>query len=185
MQLSEGDWLDGARRLDENTLADIYDAFSAGLYRYAFRLIGDGQTAEDIVSEVFQRFLIALRSGAGPRQHLRAYLYRATHNLAVDHHRRHRPELELDGMMPDAGENPEVSSERAAAAQRARAALWLLTPEQRQVILLKFFEGLDNEEVAAAVEKPVGAVKSLQHRGLQALRRILETDTASDLERDP
>ena len=54
--------------------------------------------------------------------------------------------------------------------------LWLLTADQRQVIILKFYEGLTNQEVAASLEKPVGAVKSLQHRALQSMRRIYERD---------
>jgi len=49
-----------------------------------------------------------------------------------------------------------------------------LTEEQRQVVVLKFFEGLDNQTVAMIVDKSVGAVKSLQHRGLAALRRVFE-----------
>jgi RNA polymerase sigma-70 factor (ECF subfamily) len=44
--------------------------------------------------------------------------------------------------------------------------------------MLKFFQGLSNEEIAAVLEKPVGAVKSLQHRGLKSMRRILENDFA-------
>ncbi len=175
MQPSEGEWLDRARRLDEKTLADIYDVLSPGLYRYAYRLLGDVQAAEDVVSETFHRFLIALRSGAGPRQHLRAYLYRVAHNLAIDHHRRQRLQLvALDGKLPAGEDDPESSSDQVVAAEQARRALWLLTPDQRLVVLLKFFEGLDNKEVAAALGKPEGAVKSLQHRALQALRRILD-----------
>jgi RNA polymerase sigma-70 factor (ECF subfamily) len=56
---------------------------------------------------------------------------------------------------------------------RTRAALEQLTPDQREVISLKFFEGWENAEIAASVNKPIGAVKSLQHRGLAALKRIL------------
>jgi RNA polymerase sigma-70 factor (ECF subfamily) len=51
-----------------------------------------------------------------------------------------------------------------------------LTPDQRQVITLKFLEGLSNQDVAAVLDKPVGAVKSLQHRGLAALARQLAPD---------
>ncbi len=173
MQPSEGSWLEGARRLDEKSLADIYDALSPELYRYAYRLLGDTQAAEDVVGETFHRFLVAIHSGAGPRQHLRAYLYRVAHNLAFDYRWRHQPQIEPDDSLQAPDGDPEDVSHQAIAAQRARNALWLLTPDQRQVILLKFFEGLDNEAVAAALGKPVGAVKSLQHRALEALRRIL------------
>jgi RNA polymerase sigma factor (sigma-70 family) len=60
--------------------------------------------------------------------------------------------------------------------QRVRAALRLLTPEQRQVIVLRFLEEWSLKEVAEVMQKPVGAVKALQHRALAALRRILEEE---------
>jgi RNA polymerase sigma-70 factor (ECF subfamily) len=56
---------------------------------------------------------------------------------------------------------------------RVRAALKMLTPEQREVIVLKYVEGWENEAVAVQLEKPVGSIKALQHRALDALRRIL------------
>ncbi len=59
------------------------------------------------------------------------------------------------------------------ASERIRAAIMALTPDQRQVIVLKYYEGMTNDEVAAAIDKPVGAVKTLQQRALAALRRIL------------
>ncbi|MCK5317201.1 MAG: hypothetical protein KAJ55_04770 [Anaerolineales bacterium] len=75
-------------------------------------------------------------------------------------------------------ENPDDVVEHSLAQAQAREVLWRLTHEQRQVIMLKFFQGLSNEEIAAVLEKPVGAVKSLQHRGLKSMRRILENDFA-------
>jgi len=95
MAFKEVQWLEGARRLDESALAAIYDSLSPELYAYACRLVGDTETAEDIVSETFFRFLRALGAGGGPKDHLRAYLYRIAHNLAVDHHRRRDEPLEL------------------------------------------------------------------------------------------
>lgn len=181
MPSPESEWLSGARRLDEHILAEIYDALSPALYRYAFRLLGDRQSAEDVVGEAFQRLLLALRSEGGPQQHLRAYLYRIAHNLAMDQRRRemrHGGDVEFDGVSLPADDAARAAERRLAAA-KARQALWRLTADQRQVVMLKYFEGLSNEEAAAALNKPVGAVKSLQHRALQALRRMLETNAKS------
>ena len=181
MASKEDQWLEGARRLDESALVAIYDSLSPELYNYACRLVGDTTTAEDIVSETFFRFLRALGAGGGPKDHLRAYLYRITHNLAVDHHRRRDEPLEnqdLDMQRSPSAENPDDAVEHSFAQAQAREVLWRLTHEQRQVIMLKFFQGLSNEEIAAVLEKPVGAVKSLQHRGLKSMRRILENDFA-------
>jgi RNA polymerase sigma-70 factor (ECF subfamily) len=176
MPLSEADLLAGARRLEEETLAAIYDAFSPELYYFSYRLLGNAQAAEDLVAATFYRLLRALHAGGGPREHLRAYLYRITHNLAMDHYRRHpvtmEPLEEVKMELPSESD-PAQQTEDILVQEDVRAALWRLTPDQRQVIMLKFLQGLSNQEVAAALDKPVGAVKSLQHRALDALRRIL------------
>ncbi len=176
-------WLPQAHELDEHALSEIYQALSPALYRYAYRLLGNPADAEDIVAETFHRLLLALRQGNGPRQHLSAYLYRIVHNLITDRYRRRSlPDMPFDeGLEANESERPEISAPLHMAQERARAALWMLTPEQRLVITLKYFEGLSNEEVAAVLAKPTGAVKSLQHRGLESLRRILKPEQIEEL----
>jgi RNA polymerase sigma-70 factor (ECF subfamily) len=175
-------WIQGARELDEDTLASIYDAFSNALFQYAYRLLGDRHLSEDIVAETFYRFLRSLRSGGGPKRHLKAYLYRVTHNLIVDRFRRNAPvELTLDPTTMDfhaSGEDLEKRTEALDEQAEMRRNLWKLTSDQRQVIVLKYFEGLSNQEVSDVLGKPVGAVKSLQNRGLNALRRLLNPKDA-------
>jgi RNA polymerase sigma-70 factor (ECF subfamily) len=177
MPQSERQWIEGARRLDEAALGEIYDALSPELYRYAYRLVGNVEQAEDLLSETFFRFLRAVQAGGGPQNHLRAYLYRTLHNLVMDRHRRGEPAwLELKSAQISSGErgNPAVSVQQQLDEQEARSHLWNLTAEQRQVILLKFFQDLSNAEIAAVLEKSEGAVKALQHRGLASLRRLIE-----------
>jgi RNA polymerase sigma-70 factor (ECF subfamily) len=175
MVLSESDLLRRARRLEENALGEIYDTYSPELYRYAYRLIGDSEPAEDLVAETFHRFLRVLHRGGGPRNHLRSYLYRILHNLAMDHHRSNKGRGEpmvLDENIPSEVSVSE-SAEQIVEAREARRMLWKLTPDQRQVLVLKYLQGFTNSEIAATLSKPVGAVKALQHRGLTALRRHL------------
>jgi RNA polymerase sigma-70 factor (ECF subfamily) len=177
MSTSEEKWLKAARRLDEKALGELYDALSPELYRYAYRLVGDVEQAEDLLSETFLRFLRAIQSGGGPKDHLRAYLYRTLHNLVIDRHRRKAPAWnELLPEQVSAGEdsNPAVSVQQQLEEQEARALLWQLTNAQRQVILLKFFHDLSNAEIAAVLEKTEGSLKALQHRGLASLRRLIE-----------
>ena len=170
--------LAGARRLDRQTLADIYDLYSPRLYSYAARLLGDARMAEDCVAETFTRFLALLQQKRGPHRHLQAYLYRIAHNLIVDSYRRNPPmEVELNEELIDKNAtDPEKEAARRLTSSRLRNALSKLTAEQSQVLALRFLEDWEISEVAAALNKPAGAVKALQHRGLHALRRVLGED---------
>lgn len=179
--MDEPGLLQRARQLDEDALAEIYDAFSPAIYAYAMRLMGDVNLAEDCVAETFSRFLLALRNGGGPSEHLKAYLYRMAHNWITDYYRRQRPETPLDVELRASGEvDPHFAVMQALEHREVRRALLLLTPDQRQVIALKYLEELDNAEIARMLQKPIGAVKSLQHRALAALRRILSPDESGD-----
>jgi RNA polymerase sigma-70 factor (ECF subfamily) len=75
-----------------------------------------------------------------------------------------------------APEDVPVVVEKKLAQQQLRAAIGHLTTDQQQVIILKFFEGLSNAEVGQVLGKTEGAVKSLQHRALDALHRIMERE---------
>jgi len=166
-------------QFEEQALVEVYDRFSLGIYRYAWRILGDQHLAEDCVSETFNRFLHALRRRKGPRKHLQAYLYRSAHNWITDYFRRKKPEDQLQEYHPcqDSSTDPHKSLEISQESQSVRNALAHLTPDQRQVIVLKFIEEWENSQIAEALQKPVGAVKSLQHRALARLRKVLEGES--------
>ncbi len=166
--------------LDEKALEVAYNTFQPLLYRYVYHLLGNLEATEDVVGETFHRLLRALDAGHGPRQYLQAWLYRVAHNLAIDYFRQRSPEsfytLEEDRLISP--EEPEEEVQRRWTQEQLHHALQRLTPDQQIVVVLKFLEGLGNEQVAEVLGKPVGAVKSLQHRALARMRRMLE---ASDL----
>lgn len=169
----EQDLLQRASRLETKALTEIYDTYSLGMYRYAARLLGDSNLAEDCVAEAFARFLDALQKRKGPRDHLQAYLYRIAHNWIADTFRNQRIQVELDETLP--GEDrPEEEAAKRIRQRELRNALHDLTPDQQQVIALKYLEEWNNEEIAQALNKPLGAVKSIQHRALKSLQRFME-----------
>jgi RNA polymerase sigma-70 factor, ECF subfamily len=156
-------------------LAEMYEEHSPGLYRYAYRLLGDQDVAEECVSETFSRFLHAVRDGGGPRDNARAYLYRTVHNWVMDHYRRQPlPPLSLEEDM-HSGDQDNVSQSVAKELLRkhVRTALLRLPVEQQQVIQLRFLEDWSHEEVAAQIGKSIEATRALQHRAMAALRRML------------
>ncbi len=85
-----------ARQLEPQALIQIYDRYSDEIYRYAMRLSGNPDLAEECVAETFARLLESFRRGAGPRNFLRAYLYRIAHNWLTDFFRAHREDVALE-----------------------------------------------------------------------------------------
>ena len=155
-----------------SALGELYDAYAPRIFRYIYHRLGDQSLAEDLTSEVFVRFLHAQ---AAPDNAV-AFLYRIAHNLIVDY-LRHRRSIELPVDLASDRDDPAFLAELEMERVQLRRAITRLTPEQQQVIVLKFLEGLTNEEVAHILDKPVGAVKALQHRGLAALRDLLSHPT--------
>ena len=172
---TDKDLLKLARKFDPATLAYIYDIYSPSLFRYAMRLTGDQDLSEECLSETFSRFLQSLSSLKGPQNYLQAYLFRIAHNWIADHYRRKpfEPDL-LDEQQPDAGLSPEELLGSNLQNNSLRKALLQLSPDQQKVVALKYLEGLENVEIARILEKPVGAVKSLQHRALTNLRKTID-----------
>lgn len=160
---------------DRAALTAAYDQFHLPIYRYIYRQVGEVETARDLAAETFRHLLTAVKLGNGPHDNLKAWLYQTAHHLVIDYYRRqkHRNHLPLVEDLIDLGDDPARSVEGRLTAGQVRTALHGLTPEQQQVIVLKYLEGLSNAEVAEITGKPIGAVKSLQHRALVALRSEL------------
>lgn len=169
----EQELLRSASGLNTAALAEIYDTYSPGLYRYAMRLLGDASLAEDCVADSFERFLNSLQRGRGPHDHLQAYLYRIVHNWVVDFYRKHKKTLELSDVLQSEVDLPEETAAKHIRQKKVRRAIRSLSPDQQVVVSLKYLEDWCNEEIAQALHKPVGAVKSIQHRALKSLQKLL------------
>jgi RNA polymerase sigma-70 factor (ECF subfamily) len=176
--LDEATILERARTLDPEALAMVYDAYSPGIYRYLYRRLGNAALAEDLTGQCFLKMLEALHRGGGWQESFSGWLYRIAHNLSVDHYRRQAgtTNVELHEWLEDEVDDPVETTEREFQITNVREALNQLTEEQVQVILLRFGDGRSNKEVAAMMGKTEGAIKALQHRALNAIRRVLMKD---------
>jgi len=170
----DAELLNRIRQYEQVALAEAYDQYYDRIYRYVYRFLGQAGASEDLTASVFVRLLTAVRNGNSPRQNLSAWLYRVAHNLVVDSFRRKPTEdLELAEWLE--GHDPDVlhTVEQQLQLDRVRQALLDLTPSQQQVIVLKFVEGLESQEIAGIMDRSEGAVDALQHRALLALRKTL------------
>lgn len=162
--------------LDREALSKVYDEFHRPIYSYIFRQVDEVETARDLAAEVFRRLLQSVKHGTGPDQDVKAWLFRTAHNIVIDYYRgrAYRSHAPLNTDTIGFGEDPVTLAERNIQAGEVMDAWRNLTPDQRQVITLKFMQEFSNEETAQVMQKPVTAVKMLQHRALAALRRQLE-----------
>jgi RNA polymerase sigma-70 factor (ECF subfamily) len=179
---NDRDLLIRARKLDESALSAIFDAYYDPLYRYIYRHIGVSLTAEDLAAEVFRSFLEEIKDQRGPTTYLKAWLYRVAHNLIVDELRRnkHRDHDPLDENQH--ADEPEVAERalQSVVEQSTKDALEQLTDKQRAVLMLRYMQGLQIDEIAQTLNMSTGTVKALQHRGLQAMRRYLKQSGMMD-----
>jgi RNA polymerase sigma-70 factor (ECF subfamily) len=160
--------LERAKQYDEAALGELY----------VYRRVGSAQLAEDLTGDAFVRVIQAIQSERFWHTSFQAWLYRIAHNLVVDYFRRQpqMTELDLDEWFAVADDDPHAAVAHALSYQQLGAALRHLTPDQQQVLALRFGEGMATREVAEVIDKTVGAVEALQHRALAALRRILEKE---------
>ncbi|MBM3127258.1 MAG: sigma-70 family RNA polymerase sigma factor [Chloroflexi bacterium] len=154
----------------------MYDTHAPRIFRYIYHRLGNRAVAEDLTSEVFVRFL---RARVAP-DNLAAFLFRMAHNLIVDYLRCHRATQLLDENLAAEQSDPANLVAEEMRRARLRRALARLTVEQQQVIVLKFLEGFSNEEIARVLDKSVGAVKVMQHRGLATMRDLLSGEVSND-----
>ncbi|MCB0102098.1 MAG: sigma-70 family RNA polymerase sigma factor [Anaerolineales bacterium] len=159
--------------LDSKTIGAIYDQYFSEVYRFVLYRVGDQTLAEDIASDVFIRLLEAVQVGRGPDTNLKGWLIGTASHVVTDHFRKkyRRPEEEIPESMPDLSSNLTAEVDQREQNRLVRGAYKKLTPEQQDVLSLRFGQGYSLEETAARMDKNVNAIKALQFRALAALQR--------------
>jgi RNA polymerase sigma-70 factor, ECF subfamily len=177
--LTSGD-LAAARRREPAAVSRIYTAYAPALFRFFVAAVGDRHQAEDLTGSAFVSAIEGLPGFRGPVEALGGWLFRiARHDLYDFRRRQGRSRLEpLEEHLVEAADaagadDPEELAIDRLEGSRVLAALRQLSPDQREVLLLRMAAGLTAPEVAAIVGKTTGAVKALQHRGLASLARVL------------
>jgi RNA polymerase sigma-70 factor (ECF subfamily) len=183
----------GARRREPAAVTRVYSAYAPGLFRFFLAAVGDRPTAEDLTGDVFKSAIEGLPGFRGPVQALGGWLFRIAHHDLSDYRRRQaRNRVQpLDDLLDEAvlaggAVDPEELALDRVEGDRVLAALRQLSPDQREVLLLRLVADLTAPEVAGILNKSTEAVRALQHRGLASLARVLGvTNDTSSLEPQP
>jgi RNA polymerase sigma-70 factor (ECF subfamily) len=181
--LADEDLMQLVRRGDARAFESVYERHASAAFSLAYRMVGRGNIAEDVVQEAF---ISIWRSGARyerARGSVRTWVLGIVHNRAIDQLRRtsvHSKRRASDEGIEERLEAPErtdVEVARRDEAESIRSAMETLPPDQSRVIELAYFGGFTHTEIAAILETPVGTVKGRMRLGLEKMRdrlRMLE-----------
>jgi RNA polymerase sigma factor (sigma-70 family) len=178
--LGDGQLVELVAQKDAGALESLYERYGRAAYSLARRILAEETLAQEVVQEVFlSLWRTAGRFDAG-RGTVATYLLAMTHHRAVDvvrreeNLRRYRAAEEALEQEPDPGARVEDEVELAERRAEVRAALAELPPAQREALLLAYFGGYTQREVAALVGVPLGTVKTRMAAGMRRLKATLQ-----------
>jgi RNA polymerase sigma-70 factor (ECF subfamily) len=169
--------LEKAGKGDQAAFLELYDRHREPIFRFAYRLLGSVDIAEDVTHDCFLS-LIRRPVGFRPeRAALRTYLFAIARNLAFKHFRNTGRETGLDEMADEPQVAPQHTPLRRLLdeelAARVREAIFSLPALQREALVLYEYEGLSLSEIAAVTDADVGAIKARLYRARESLKRVL------------
>jgi RNA polymerase sigma-70 factor, ECF subfamily len=171
---------------DQAAFLELYDRYREPIFRFAYRLLGVVEIAEDVTHDCFLSLIRKPENFRPERASLKTYLYAAARNLSLKHFRSQGRETGLDEVAEEPKEAPRRSPLRRLLdeelATRVREAVFSLPPLQREALILFEYEGLSMSEVAEIAGTDVGAVKARLYRAREGLRRMLRPYLESNQE---
>jgi RNA polymerase sigma-70 factor (ECF subfamily) len=160
---------------DREAFGELYERSVRRVFRHVFHMVNDVDLAEDLTEQTFLRALEAIHRYERRGVPFLAWLLRIARNLYLNDRRVQRNNSSIRNKW-DGGAvaSPEFFCEAKLDGEEVRRAVRALDGDQRQVIVLRFMDGLSYADVADVLGKSVGAVRVAQYRALRALRRRLE-----------
>lgn len=179
----EDEALARASQGDLEAFGQLYERYAERIFNYVYYRTGNLHDAEDLTARVFQRAMNHIRSYTNRGAPFSAWLYRIAHNLVANWHRdrSRKQEIAIDDLptLPAKGDHPERNLVRSQEQDALLRIIRALPPERQNLLILKFVEGMSNAEIGKIMGRSEGAVKSLYHRTLLALRDQLEDQNLS------
>ena len=166
---------------DRDAFGALYDRHVVRVYRHIYYMVGNPAEAEDLTAQAFLQAWLAVDRYRMRGAPFASWLLRIAHNLGVSYLRSRRESAQLPETLVDhtRQRNPEEVLQQKMESERVRQAILKLRDEQRQVIMLRFVEDLDYREVAEILGKSVAAVRVIQHRALNALRKQMQREDSA------
>jgi RNA polymerase sigma-70 factor (ECF subfamily) len=159
---------------DRDAFGLLYERYVDRIFNYVYYRTGNLHDAEDLTARVFQRAMNHIHNYTDRGVPFSAWLYRIAHNLVANWHRdrSRKQEIPLEDLpiLPSKGDHPEKNLVRSQEQEALLKLIRRLPAERQNLLILKFVENLSNAEIGAIMGRSEGAIKSLYHRTLLALR---------------
>jgi RNA polymerase sigma-70 factor (ECF subfamily) len=160
-----------------DALGLLYDRYGRVVFGVLHALLPSPEAAEEVVQDVFHAAWRRARDYDAAKGTVRTWLLAIARNAAIDWRRTRGKRIERERSLDEASERADPSAEdlveRAVRSERVRAALDALPPEQREVIVLAYYLGYTQDEIARRTNAPVGTVKGRARLAMQKLRSTL------------
>jgi RNA polymerase sigma-70 factor (ECF subfamily) len=170
---------------DFSPASEIFERYSARIYNFAYRFLKNAEAAEDATQEVFVKMLKHSKQFHGDAK-LSTWLFSITANWCRDYLRKAdnkaKESEETLITIPAKGDSPERRLEKLEEETRVQRALAMLTPEQREAILLSRYQGLSYAEIAQIAGCSEGAIKTRVFRAMETLKKHLTTGMTGENE---
>ncbi len=177
-EYKEDDVLKSASLGDRDAFGQLYERYAERIFNYIYYRTGNVHDAEDLTARVFQRAMNHIKNYTDRGAPFAAWLYRIAHNLVANWHRdrSRKQEIPLDDLpiLPSKGDHPEKNLVRSQEQEALLRIIRTLPSERQTLLILKFVEDMSNAEIGVIMGRSEGAVKSLYHRTLLALRDQLQ-----------
>jgi len=166
-----------AKAGDATAFGELYERYRDAIYRFCLARTGTSHDAEDLTSDVFVKALNSIDRYQDRGLPFAAFLYRIARNAAIDRSRTLKQPLSVDGLLQEPASKQNVELEAVFAVEKSilMDALTKLKSEHRDVVVMRFIEGYSALEVAQLLGKTEGAIRTLQHRALERLRKEFDS----------
>ena len=166
---------------DKDAFGELYEHYAERIFNYIYYRTGNVHDAEDLTARVFQRAMNHIRKYTDRGVPFSAWLYRIAHNLIANWHRDRgrKQEIPIDDLpvLPARGDHPEATVVRTEEQDALLRLIRRLPAERQTLLILKFVDNLSNAEIGQIMGRSEGAIKSLYHRTLLALRDEIGSQT--------
>lgn len=172
-----------AQEGDKDAFGKLYDHYLPKIYRFILLKVTNKSEAEDLTHEVFLNAWQKINSFTPRGFPFSSWVYRIAKNEVIDFYRTNKNNMRLEQAEENFLKIPETQSRavnQSLDLEKIKNLLHLLKPDQQDVLIMRFVEGLSHQEISAAINKSEGAVRIIQYRAIQNLKEIINQNNENN-----